>query len=233
MEVADKALVNKPRLKALGAAGVIEVGNNVQAIFGTQAEALKSDINDALEGPAPEPADVPAVAEPVAAAPSAPVQNTRTGTTTRVLAPVRGRAVALANVPDPTFAQGIVGNGAAIDPPREVIDAVAPISGKVLQMLPHAYIIVSADNVGVLVHLGLDTVELKGEGFTALVERGDQVEAGQPMITYDVPAIVAAGRNPIVPVIVMEKKPEDITLDDVVAVGGQLAAEQELFTVTS
>ena len=53
------------------------------------------------------------------------------------------------------------------------------------------------------------------------------------MITYDVPAIVAAGRNPIVPVIVMEKKPEDITLDDVVAVGGQLAVEQELFTVNS
>ena len=136
-------------------------------------------------------------------------------------------------VPDPTFAQGIVGNGAAIDPPREVVDAVAPISGTVLQMLPHAYIIVSADNVGVLVHLGLDTVELKGEGFTALVEKGDHVEAGQPVITYDVPAIVAAGRNPIVPVIVMEKKPEDITLDDVVAAGGQLAAEQELFTVTS
>jgi len=233
MEVADKALVNKPRLKALGAAGVIEVGNNVQAIFGTQAEALKSDINDALDGPVPEPADVPAVAEPAAVAPTAAVEDSRTGNRTSVLAPVRGRAVALANVPDPTFAQGIVGHGAAIDPPREVIDAVAPISGTVLQMLPHAYIIVSTDNVGVLVHLGLDTVELKGEGFTALVERGDHVEAGQAMITYDVPAIVAAGRNPIVPVIVMEKKPEDITLDDVVAVGGQLAAEQELFTVTS
>src|SRR5664280_797663 len=94
MEVADKALVNKPRLKALGAAGVIEVGNNVQAIFGTQAEALKSDINDVLDGPVPEPADVPmdvrAVAEPVAAAPSAPVPNSSTGTRTSVLAPVRG-----------------------------------------------------------------------------------------------------------------------------------------------
>jgi len=233
MQVADRALVNKPRLKALGAAGVIEVGNNVQAIFGTQAEALKSDINDALDGPAPEPADVPAMAEPVVAAPSTPVENTRNGTTTTVLTPVRGRAVALAQVPDPTFAHGIVGHGAAIDPPREVVDAVAPISGTVLQMLPHAYIIVSADNVGVLVHLGLDTVELNGEGFTAHVEKGDHVQAGQAVITYDVPAIVAAGRNPIVPVIVMEKKPEDITLDDVITAGGQLAAEQELFTVTN
>ncbi len=214
MEVADKGLVDKPRLKALGAAGVIEVGNNVQAIFGTQAEALKSDINDALDGPVPVPADIPAVAEPVAAVPSAPVENSRIGSTTSILALVRGRAVLLAQVPDPTFAQGIVGFGAAMDPPREVVDAVAPIAGTVLQMLPHSYIIVSADNVGVLVHLGLDTVELKGEGFTAHVEKGDHVEAGQPVITYDVPAILPTGRNPIVPVIVMDKKPEDITLDD-------------------
>ena len=113
----------------------------------------------------------------------------------------------IAQVPDPTFAQGIVGHGAAIDPPHEVVDAVAPISGTVLQMMPHAYIILSADNVGVLVHLGLDTVELKGEGFTALVAKGDHVEAGQPVIAYDVPAIVAAGRNPIIPVVVMDKKP--------------------------
>ena len=65
------------------------------------------------------------------------------------------------------------------------------------------------------------------------MEKGYHVEAGQSVITYDVPAIVAAGRNPIVPVIVMEKKPEDITLDDVVTAGGLLAAEQELFTVTN
>ena len=109
---------------------------------------------------------------------------------------------------------------------------MAPISGTVLQMLPHAYIIMSADNVGVLVHLGLDTVQLKGEGFTAHVAKGDTVEAGQPIITYDVPAVVATGRNPIVPVVVMEKKPEDIRLDDVIAAGGQLATAQPLFTVT-
>jgi PTS system N-acetylglucosamine-specific IIC component len=225
MEVADKDKVNKARLKALGAAGVIEVGNNVQAIFGTQAESLKSDINDALAGPAPAPA-----AEPVRSTP-APENRIRTSTT--VFAPVQGRAVPMAQVPDPTFAQGLVGHGAAIDPPHEVVDAVAPISGTVLQMLPHAYIIVNSEGVGVLVHLGLDTVQLKGEGFTALVAKGDHVDAGQPVITYDVPAVVAAGRNPIIPVVVMDKKPEDITLDDVIAAGGQVVAEQELFSVSN
>lgn len=232
MEVADKGKVNKARLKALGAAGVIEVGNNVQAIFGTQADALKSDINDALEGPAP--ADAAAVAPPVPAAPApSALAKSRTGSSTAVLAPVRGRAVPIGEVPDPTFAQGIVGHGAAIDPPHEVLDAVAPISGTVLQMLPHAYIIVNTENVGVLVHLGLDTVQMKGEGFTALVAKGDHVEAGQPVITYDVPAVIATGRNPIVPVVVMDKQATDIVLDDVIAAGGQLTTAQELFTVNS
>ena len=234
MEVADKSKVDKPRLRALGAAGVIEVGNNVQAVFGTQAEALKSDINDALDGSASVPVAVaPAAPAPAAPVPSAPAQDSRTGTTTTVLAPVRGRAVPLQQVPDATFAQGIVGHGAAIDPPHEVVDAVAPISGTVLKMFPHAYIIVNADNVGVLVHLGLDTVQLGGEGFTALVQEGDHVEAGQPVITYDVPAVVATGRNPIIPVIVMDKKPADITLDDVITAGGQLTPGQELFTVNN
>ena len=231
MEVADKGKVDKARLRSLGAAGVIEVGNNVQAVFGTQAEILKNDIKDALAGPAPavvadvapEPAPEPATPAPAAADGS--------GSSTAVLAPLPGRAVPMGQVPDPTFAQGIVGNGAAIDPPHEVVDALAPIDGKVLKMFPHAFIIVSDDNVGVLVHLGLDTVQLKGEGFTALVSEGDRVKAGQPVITYDVPAVVAAGRNPIVPVVVMDKKPEDIVLADVIRAGGQLALAQELFTV--
>ena len=234
MEVADKNQVDKARLKALGAAGVMEVGNNVQAVFGTQAELLKNDIKDALAGPAPaaEPVAEP-VAEPAPAAPMPAPAATHAARSTTVLAPLRGRAVPLGQVPDPTFAQGIVGLGAAIDPPREVVDAVAPIAGKVLQMFPHAYIIVSDDNVGVLVHLGLDTVQLSGEGFTTHVAVGDRVEAGQSVITYDVPSVEAAGRNPIVPVVVMDKKPEDIVLADLVAAGGQLASSQLMFAVRS
>jgi PTS system N-acetylglucosamine-specific IIC component len=235
MEVADKAQVDKARLKALGAAGVIEVGNNVQAIFGTQAELLKGDILDAMAGPAPvaAPVDEPVadvVVEPVAVAPAAPAAVRKVGSTP-ILAPIRGRAVPMAQVPDPTFAQGIVGHGAAIDPPREIVDAVAPISGKVLQMFPHAYIILSDDNVGVLVHLGLDTVQLNGAGFTQHVSVGDRVVVGQPVITYDVPAVVAAGRNPIVPVVVMEKKPEDIVVADLVAAGEHISAAQLLLVV--
>ena len=151
--------------------------------------------------------------------------------TTSVLAPVAGRAVPLSDVPDPVFSAGMVGYGAAVDPPQEVVEAVAPVTGKVLKMLPHAYVIMTADNVGVLVHLGIDTVALNGEGFTTHVGQGDQVTAGQKVITYDVPAIVAKGLNPIVPVVVMdEREASNVTPAEAVLEGAVLASGDDLFT---
>jgi len=150
---------------------------------------------------------------------------------TPVLAPVQGRALALAEVPDPVFSQGMVGYGAAIDPPREVVDALAPVSGKILRLLPHAYVIMTADNVGVLVHLGLDTVQLNGAGFTTHVAQGDTVTAGQLIITYDVPAIVEAGYSPVVPVVVMdEREPSNIIVGAEVDANFDIASRATLFT---
>src|SRR3978361_582275 len=150
--------------------------------------------------------------------------------TTRVLAPVGGRAVTLADVPDPVFAQGMVGYGAAIDPPHGVVDAVAPVSGKLLRLMPHAYVVMTPDNVGVLVHLGLDTVALKGEGFTTHVSQGDDVTAGQVIITYDVPAIEAKGLNPIVPVVVMdEREAANVVPSEAVFEGANIASGARLF----
>ena len=148
---------------------------------------------------------------------------------TPVLAPIDGLTMALADVPDPVFAQGMVGYGAAVDPPHEVIYAVAPVGGKILKLLPHAYVIMTPDNVGVLVHLGLDTVQLNGEGFTAHVAQGDTVEAGQPVITYDVPAIVAAGYSPVVPVVVMDER-EASNIAVAVDSGSEIVGGTILFT---
>jgi PTS system glucose-specific IIA component len=150
---------------------------------------------------------------------------------TPVLAPVEGRAVALGDVPDPVFSQGMVGYGAAVDPPRAVIPAVAPVGGRILKLLPHAYIIMTADNVGILVHLGLDTVALQGEGFTSHVAEGDTVTAGQQVITYDVPSVVAAGLNPIVPVVVMdEREPGNVVPGEAVGSGVEIGLGAALFT---
>ena len=151
--------------------------------------------------------------------------------TTHVLAPVAGRAVPLHDVPDPVFAQGMVGYGAAIEPPHAVVEAVAPVGGKILKLLPHAYVVMTPDNVGVLVHLGLDTVALKGEGFTTHVSQGDEVTAGQLVITYDVPAIVAKGLNPIVPVVVMdEREAGNVVASEAVSEGADIESGASLFT---
>ena len=150
---------------------------------------------------------------------------------TSVLAPVAGRAVLLEDVPDPVFSAGMVGYGAAIDPPRGVIEAVAPVSGRLLKLMPHAFVVVTPDNVGVLVHLGLDTVTLNGAGFTAHVSQGDDVTAGQVVIGYDVPAVEAKGLNPIVAVVVMDERvPEHVTLSGAVTSGADIDSGAYLFT---
>ena len=151
--------------------------------------------------------------------------------TTTVLAPVPGRAVALGDVPDPVFSQGMVGFGAAIDPPDEVVEAVAPVSGTLLKLMPHAYVVMTTGNVGVLVHLGLDTVALNGEGFTTHLEQGMQVTAGQVVITYDIPAVRAKGLNPIVPVVVMDERVLS-NIEVTPPVGAHLAAGAGLFVAS-
>lgn len=226
IEVADKDDVDKARLKALGAAGVIEVGNNVQAIFGTQADAMKTEINEALSSVPPAQRVAPTPDPVSSTSDTAPATK---GRRTPVVAPLAGRMVALTDVPDKTFADGLVGQGVAIDPPRESVDAVAPVSGRVVKLWPHAYVIMTADKAGVLVHLGLDTVKLKGEGFTTHVAEGDQVEVGDRMITVDVPAIEQAGRNPIVPVVVMDSKAGQVSVAE--AAENHVAALDALFTL--
>lgn len=160
----------------------------------------------------------------------APVSILLDVSNTPVLAPIEGRAVPLGDVPDDVFSQGMVGYGAAIDPPRRVVDALAPVSGRILKLLPHAYIVMTPDNVGVLVHLGLDTVQLNGRGFTAHAAEGDTVTAGQVVTTFDVPSVEAAGLNPIVPVVIMdERKPDNVIVADAVTAGANIQSRQKLF----
>lgn len=233
IEVADKAGVDAAALRALGAAGVIEVGNNVQAVFGTQADELKDEIRAALaQGPAPDGATAPS-APPTTSAPAATAVATAVATgRLTVLSPLAGTLVPLAEVPDATFAKGIVGHGLAIDPPREVVDVVAPVTGRILKLWPHAFALQAADGTGVLVHLGIDTVQLEGEGFSAYAAQGDEVEIGQPILRYDVPAVEAAGRNPVVPVIVLDRKADTVALRDLAA-GADVKSLELLLTVAA
>ncbi|MEN3540533.1 PTS glucose transporter subunit IIA [Microbispora sp. ZYX-F-249] len=123
---------------------------------------------------------------------------------TTVLAPVAGAAIGLAAVPDPVFSQAMVGPGRAIDPVRGPVEAVAPISGTIVKLHPHAYVVVGDDGRGVLVHLGIDTVQLKGEGFRLLAAEGDRVGAGQPVVAWNPAAVEAGGRSPVCPVVALD-----------------------------
>ncbi|MET9541070.1 PTS glucose transporter subunit IIA [Streptomyces sp. NPDC006553] len=118
-----------------------------------------------------------------------------------VSAPLDGRAVGLVAVPDPVFARLMVGPGTAIDPVREPTEAVSPLDGVVISLYHHAYAVMDAEGHGVLTHLGIDTVELKGGGFEAPVKKGDRVTRGQGVIRWNPAAVEAAGQAPISPVV--------------------------------
>lgn len=130
-----------------------------------------------------------------------------------VHAPISGTVVPLSDVPDPVFAGQMVGSGAAVEPPAgEVFDVVSPVAGKVVKLLPHAFVVVESAGRGVLTHVGIDTVKLKGEGFKLRVAQGDTVGAGESVMHVDPTAALAAGYSMVSPVVVLDTKPDTATL---------------------
>jgi sugar PTS system EIIA component len=147
----------------------------------------------------------------------------------QVLAPCPGRVVAMSDVPDPVFAEEMVGPGVAIEPAPGRCTVVSPIAGTVVKVLPHAFVVLG-DGVGVLVHLGINTVRLEGDGFEVLATQGSDVAAGDPMITWDPSSLpaTASGQDvsPIVPVVLMDAPKGSVASD---AIGGSVAAGDVLF----
>ena len=144
----------------------------------------------------------------------------------RVLAPISGRAVPLAEVPDEVFAEGMAGQGCAIVPEASG-EAVAPVSGVLVKLFEggHAFGIETANGIEMIVHVGLDTIEMEGGGFEKLATEGDDVEAGQPIVRFDLEAIEEAGYDPITPVVVTN--PDDHPVGD--AKTGEVRAGEPLF----
>lgn len=127
---------------------------------------------------------------------------------TTVSSPLAGRVIGLAAVPDPVFSGAMVGPGTAIDPVRERGDAVSPVDGVIVSLHPHAFVVVDDAGHGVLIHLGIDTVQLNGEGFELLVSKGDTVARGEAVVRWDPSAVEEAGKSPICPVIALEATAE-------------------------
>ncbi|WP_127130607.1 PTS glucose transporter subunit IIA [Georgenia sp. SYP-B2076] len=149
--------------------------------------------------------------------------------TLSITAPVAGTVLALADVPDPVFSAALVGPGIAVDPGDvPTAEVVAPVAGTIMKFHPHAFVIIAEDGTGVLVHLGLDTVQLGGKGFTLHAAEKDVAAKGQRLVTWSPQEVHAGGRSPVTPVIVMERKADQLSLS--VAPGDVVAAGDELFT---
>jgi phosphotransferase system IIA component len=101
------------------------------------------------------------------------------------------------------------------------------VAGTIVKLLPHAFVVVDGSGRGVLTHVGIDTVKLKGEGFELLAAKGDTVDAGTPVMRVDPAAAVAAGYSMVSPVVVLDTKPDTAT----VLASGRVAAGAELFSV--
>lgn len=186
---ADK-VGNAEQWKAEGAMGLVMKGQGVQAIYGPKADVLKSDIQDILDSGEIIPETLPSQMTEAQ-------QNTVhfKGLTEEVYSVADGQVVALEQVKDPVFAQKMMGDGFAVEPANGNI--VSPVSGTVSSIFPtkHAFGIVTEAGLEVLVHIGLDTVSLEGKPFTVHVAEGQKVTAGDLLVTADLDAIRAAGRE--------------------------------------
>ena len=122
--------------------------------------------------------------------------------TIQILAPLSGKAVNLASVPDPVFSEKMVGDGIAIEPSEGIV--VSPVDGEIMQIFPtkHAVGIRAKNGAEILIHIGLETVSLKGEGFETHVQQGDSVKAGDKLVTFDVTTISEKAKSTVTPIII-------------------------------
>lgn len=203
VEVKEKGSVDKARLKQLGASGVLEVGNNIQAIFGTRSDTIKSQIQDIMSGitPSSTPQAAPAESMPAASEEFQATQDGETLVMEEVVSPVDGELVDISHVPDPVFAERMTGDGFAVIPHNGTI--ASPVKGTVFNVFPskHAVGIMSDGGKEVLVHIGVNTVKLKGQGFEVLVQEGDSVSAGQPIMQVDLEYVKENAKSIISPII--------------------------------
>lgn len=188
--VNDAALVKQDVLKASGASGVICKGNGVQVVYGPKVAVIKAKLEDYLESTPKNPV----VAPSPAAAPAAK--------DTVLSACLNGTVVPLADVKDEAFASGVLGDGIAIEPSDG--ELVAPADGEISSTFEthHAVGMTTADGAELLMHIGIDTVKLGGKHFTYLINEGDKVKKGQPLIRFELEAIKAEGYPVTTPLIV-------------------------------
>ncbi len=200
--VKNSTNVDEGLLKQSGAAGVIKKGNGVQVIYGPRVTVIKSNLEDFMASSESDKLDnyVPDHVDAVRAEEkTAPMGN---GTAMTVYAPIKGKIVPIKNVPDKVFSSGMLGKGIAIEPREGKV--FAPADGVIDNITDsrHAIAMVADDDANILIHVGLDTVNLNGRSFNVKVEEGAKVKKGDLLMTFDMTAIKKSGYRVITPVVI-------------------------------
>lgn len=192
--VVDNTKVLLARFKTLGASGVLDAGGgNLQIVFGVESDQLKEEINALIQG------------KHLASPSDSPQKQVSVGdkvSKTKLYAPMKGRLLELKDVPDATFADKILGDGFAIDPSEGVV--YSPCNGEVLQVFrtQHALGLKSDDGAEILIHVGIDTVKMNGQGFKSLVKAGDRVKTGQALLEFDLELVKNQAKSTISPIVI-------------------------------
>ncbi len=181
--------VQKDTLKKLGASGVMTMGNNIQAIFGPRSDQIKSQMQDIISGRTPVPTEEPAQTKDAVAG------------DVSFISPLAGKVMPITEVPDQVFSGKMMGDGFAIEPTEGIVNS--PVSGTIMNLFPtkHAIGILSEEGKEILIHVGLDTVNLKGEGFETLVKQDDKVRQGQELLRFDLKYIKDNATSTITPIV--------------------------------
>ncbi len=198
LEVADMSLINEKAITAAGAKGVMKIGRNgLQVIVGLNVQLAAEALKRAVKNTPSEEKSVPKSAAPAEVRKlDRCVIRCSAG---EVMQPAEGRVIPLTEIPDPTFAEGVMGAGVGIVPEGDTV--YSPFDGKVISAADTLHAVaVEKDGMEVLIHVGIDTVKLNGEGFECYVSEGDEVKAGQALMKFDRKVISEAGYSDIIAV---------------------------------
>lgn len=147
-----------------------------------------------------------------------------------IVAPITGELVALEEVPDPVFSQKMMGDGIAIKPSNG--EVVSPVDGKIMQIFPtkHAVGILAKNGAEILIHIGLETVSMNGEGFTAFISEGDCVKEGDKLISFDMDVVREKAKDTVTPIIITNT--DDMSKIEVKAAAQVTAGQDDILAVS-
>jgi len=229
LTVADSALVNDAACKRLGASGVVKLNKQtIQVIVGAKAESVGDEMKKVVAR-GPVAAAATSNSAPAAAPAAKPQAVANAKTVEALVSPITGDIVALEQVPDEAFASKAVGDGVAVKPTDKIV--VAPAAGTVVKIFNtnHAFCLETENGAEIVVHMGIDTVALNGQGFKRLVEEGAEVKAGQPILELDLEFLNANARSMISPVVCSNS--DDYSALVIQATGKVVAGQTPLYEI--